>query len=133
MDGGHIAALLNELRPDGVVVRPVSFTPAEGKYTGQKCYGVMLHATDPTVFKPVWLGWLLIRLIKKHHPAFFTWAPYPTYVNHSGVRHLDLLTGLKEAASLVAGLTENSNEDIDRYTDPGDWRDKVSAYLLYQS
>lgn len=132
MDGTRVASLINELHPNGVVARPINFTPAEGKYAGQKCNGIMLHVTDPAVFRPVGLGWLLIRLIKKLHPAFFTWAPYPTYVNHAGARHLDLLTGLKDAESLVAGLSENDIEDIGSYTNPGDWRNRVAPYLLYQ-
>jgi uncharacterized protein YbbC (DUF1343 family) len=132
MDGIHITKLINELQPNGVFARPVNFKPAEGKYTGQKCNGIMLHVNDPVVFRPVWYGWLLIRLIKKLHPDFFTWASYPTYVNHSGARHLDLLTGLKEAESLVAGQSENGIEDISHYTDPGNWPDKVAPYLLYQ-
>ncbi|MDF2190332.1 DUF1343 domain-containing protein [Paraflavitalea sp. CAU 1676] len=131
MDGARIAELVNEIQPNGVVARPVSFKPAEGKYANQKCNGIMLHVTDPAVFRPVGLGWLLIRIIKQHHPDSFIWAPYPTYVNQSGARHLDLLTGIKDAESAVAGSGENSFEDIGRYTDPGDWKDKVTPHLLY--
>ncbi|HEU4552972.1 MAG TPA: DUF1343 domain-containing protein [Chitinophaga sp.] len=132
MDGARVARLINELCSSGVFARPVHFKPTEGKYAGQQCDGIMLHVNDPSVFKPVWYGWLLIRLIKKLHPHFFSWAPYPTHVNYSGARHLDLLTGLKEAESLVAGSGENGIEDIARYTDPGDWRNKVAPYLLYE-
>ncbi|AXY73668.1 DUF1343 domain-containing protein [Paraflavitalea soli] len=131
MDGPRIAALINDLHPKGVFARPVSFHPWEGKYAGQPCHGVMLHVADPAVFRPVAFGWLLIRLIKNAHPDSFAWAPYPTHVNQSGARHLDLLTGLKDAESLVAGSGDNSTEDINRYTDPGDWRNRVGPYLLY--
>jgi len=128
MDGARIANLINEQRPKGVFARPVTFKPAEGKYAGQKCSGVMLHVSEPAVFRPVWNGWLLIHLVKKMHPGFFAWANYPTYVNNSGARHLDLLTGLKDAEALV---TEVGIEDIGRYTDAGDWRKRVGAYLMY--
>jgi uncharacterized protein YbbC (DUF1343 family) len=131
MDGPRIAKLLNELHPEGAYARPVSFKPAEGKYAGQNCNGIMIHVDDPVVFRPVAYGWLLIRLIKKLHAGFFTWAPYPTYVNHSGARHLDLLTGLRDAESLVAGSGENDIEDIGRYTDPGGWRARIAPHLLY--
>ncbi len=131
MDGLSIAKLVNDLHPKGVFARPVSFKPLEGKYAGQQCHGIMLHAYDPAVFRPVALGWLLIGLIKKWHPDHFAWAAYPTYVNHSGARHLDLLTGLRDAEGLVAGPGENSLEDIAHYTDPGNWREKVAPYLLY--
>lgn len=128
MDGARIARRLNALHTDGVVARPVHFQPAEGKYAGQRCNGVMLHVHDPAVFRPVAYGWRLIRLIKEHHPEHFAWAAYPTCVNHSGGRHLDLLTGLPGAESIIAGASEG---DIDRYTDTGDWREKVTPYLLY--
>jgi len=131
IDGPAIARLVNELHPNGVVARPVSFKPLEGKYAGQQCHGIMLHVADPAVFRPVELGWLLIRLIKKHHPDYFTWAPYPTYVNHSGARHLDLLTGLKDAETLVAGSGEDSLENIRHYTDPGNWRHRIAPWLIY--
>lgn len=131
MDGARIAALINEQRPEGVYVRPVSFLPAEGKYQGQKCHGVMFHIADPVVFKPVRMGWMLIRLVKNLHPEFFAWAPYPTYVNHSGTKHLDLLTGLQDAEPLVAGSDANDIGDIIGYTNTGDWRIMIEPYLLY--
>ena len=133
MDGARISKLINELQPNGVIARPVSFKPAEAKYAGEKCSGIMLHVFDRAALRPVRLGWLLIRVIKNLHPDSFAWAPYPTYVNNSGTRHLDLLTGLKDAESLVAGSGENDTDDIDRYTDPGAWRNEVAPYLLYQS
>lgn len=128
MDGARIAQHMNALHANGVYARPISFQPAEGKYAGQKCYGVMMHVADPAIFRPIAYGWLLIRTIRQFHPDFFAWASYPTYVNQTGARHLDLLTGLEGAESLVADVGAN---DIGRYTDPGDWWDKVSAYLLY--
>ncbi|NML40369.1 DUF1343 domain-containing protein [Chitinophaga sp. G-6-1-13] len=131
MDGAGIATRMNELHPNGVYARPVNFKPTEGKYAGQTCHGMMFHVDGPAVFRPVRYGWLLVRLIKKHHPEFFAWASYPTYVNHTGARHLDLLTGLKDAASLVGGTGDNDLENIDRYTGPGDWVERISQYLLY--
>ncbi|MBO9636435.1 MAG: DUF1343 domain-containing protein, partial [Chitinophagaceae bacterium] len=128
MDGARIAAAINAQCPDGVLARPVSFLPAEGKFHGQKCNGIMFHIVDPAVFRPVRLGWLLIRLVRGLHPEFFAWATYPTYVNHKGTRHLDLLTGLQDAENLVAG---HDVEDIGRYTQAGDWRDKIAPCLLY--
>ncbi|MBC9909002.1 exo-beta-N-acetylmuramidase NamZ family protein [Chitinophaga varians] len=128
MDGALITQRINTLCSNGVYARPVSFQPAEGKYTGQKCHGVMLHVTDPAVFRPVAYGWWLIRLIKQLHPDVFAWASYPTYVNHTGARHLDLLTGLEGAASLIDGIDD---KDISRYTGPGDWREKIAPHLLY--
>ncbi|WP_109698107.1 exo-beta-N-acetylmuramidase NamZ family protein [Chitinophaga deserti] len=131
MDGPRIAKLFNAYHPEGVYARPVNFTPAEGKYQGQKCSGIMLHVQDPGVFRPVRNGWLLIRLIRDLHPGHFSWAPYPTYVNRAGTRHLDLLLGVKDAESLVAAKAEGGWEDIAKYTAPGDWPERIAPFLLY--
>jgi hypothetical protein len=53
----------------GVVARPVEFVPAEGKYAGQGCNGVMLHVTDRSAFRPVETGWLLLAVIRELHPG----------------------------------------------------------------
>jgi len=131
MDGAGVAQLINDLQPEGMVARPVSYKPTEAKYAGQQCHGIMLHVKDPAVFRPVSWGWLLIRFIKQLHPESFAWAPYPTYVNHSGTRHLDLLTGITDAESVIAGSGEHGFDNISLYTDPGDWQSKVAPYLLY--
>ncbi|SJZ84339.1 Uncharacterized conserved protein YbbC, DUF1343 family [Chitinophaga eiseniae] len=128
MDGAGIAQRLNALHVDGVVARPVSFKPTEGKYAGQNCQGIMFHVDDPAGFRPVTYGWWLMRLLREHHPGHFAWASYPTYVNHSGARHLDLLTGLPGAESIIGG----PEDDTDRYTDTGDWEERVAPYLLYR-
>lgn len=128
MDGAGIVQCINALHTDGVVARPVTFTPVEGKYAGQKCNGMMFHVHDPVVFRPVTYGWWLIRLIRKYHPEHFAWASYPTYINHSGARHLDLLTGLPGAESIIVG----PEEVIGRYTDTGDWEERVAPHLLYR-
>ncbi|MBV7530517.1 exo-beta-N-acetylmuramidase NamZ domain-containing protein [Chitinophaga sp. sic0106] len=127
MDHIRVAVMLNELRA-GVTARPVNFKPTEGKYAHQKCNGVMFHVTDIREFKPVTYGWHLIRVVKQLHPGWFEWAPYPTFVNPNGVRHLDLLSGLKDAETL---LSETEASGVHRYTDAGNWEERVSAYLLY--
>lgn len=131
MDGARIAELVNSYRLEGVVARPVGFMPAEGKYQGQKCNGVMFHPVDPAIFKPVGLGWLLIRLVKDLHPDLFTWAPYPTHVNHSGANHLDLLTGLRDAEALIGMGEFRSLDDIRQHTIAANWGSEVALYLMY--
>jgi uncharacterized protein YbbC (DUF1343 family) len=127
MDGPLIATRINEWHLQGVTARPVSFKPVEGKYAGHTCQGVMLHVDDPAVFRPVRYGWSLICLAKQLHPEAFSWAAYPTYVNHSGARHLDLLTGIPGAESLPGSI-----QDIAHYTGAGDWQKRMAPYLLYR-
>jgi uncharacterized protein YbbC (DUF1343 family) len=115
-----------------VYARPVIFTPMEGKYIGQKCNGVMLHVTDPAVFHPVATGWLLIRIIKELHPVEFTWATYPTHVNPSGKKHLDLLSGIPNVESLFDRPLSSFTNEVKNYTAPGDWVVRVQPFLIYQ-
>jgi uncharacterized protein YbbC (DUF1343 family) len=116
---------------ESVYARPVSFTPAEGKYASQMCEGVMLHIRDLRVFHPVRIGWLLIRLIKDLHPGLFGWATYPTQVNPSGKKHLDLLTGLPDAERLFESDPADMLSEIKKHTSASQWQDMVRPYLLY--
>ncbi|MGX5817008.1 exo-beta-N-acetylmuramidase NamZ family protein [Chitinophaga lutea] len=101
MDGARVASRLP-------FARPVS-------------NGVMFHVSDLEVFRPVALGWSLIQVVKELYPDHFMWADYPTHVNRSGGRHLDLLLGVLRA------------EEVDRLDfDSGDWAERVGAYLLYR-
>ena len=126
-----VAQLFNPL-VTSVYARPVTFTPMEGKYSGQKCNGVMLHVTDPAAFHPVAAGWLLIRIIKELHPAEFAWATYPTHVNPSGKKHLDLLSGISNAESLFDRPLSSFTNELKTYTTPGDWVVRVQPFLIYQ-
>jgi uncharacterized protein YbbC (DUF1343 family) len=131
MDEAGTAKRFNSAHLSGVYARPVSFTPVEGKYAGQKCMGLMLHVSDPAIFRPVLTGWSLIRIIKELHPDAFEWAPYPTYVNSTGKKHLDLLTGLPGSEQLLEKAQGDDGMDITRHLNTDDWMSKVEPYLLY--
>ncbi len=126
--GGGAGSSGNET---AVVARVIDFTPAEGKYAAQKCKGVMLHVLNLQTFYPVRAGWLLLRLIKDLHPDLFEWAHYPTQVNPSGKKHLDLLTGLPNAEELFESNQTAKPAEIEKYTTPGEWQDMIRPYLIY--
>jgi uncharacterized protein YbbC (DUF1343 family) len=129
------AQLFNALVPTvagKVYARPIVFTPIEGKYATQKCNGIMLHVTDPSAFLPVAAGLLLIRIIKELHRAEFAWATYPTHVNPSGKKHLDLLSGIQHAEQLFDSPLAAFTNELKTYTTPGDWVVRVQSFLMYQ-
>ncbi len=114
-----------------VYARPMDFTPAEGKYAGQVCRGIMLHVNIPAAFLAVSAGLLLVKLIKDIHPDHFGWAPYPTHVNTTGARHLDLLTGIRDSENLFELPLAGFILEIKNACSAGDWMKKIGPFLLY--
>ncbi len=126
-----IAQQVNVFMGNEVSCKPIHFIPHQNKYAGEQCNGVLFNVNDPTQFRPVFFGLLLIRLIKDTHPAQFEWANYKTYVNPNGVNHLDKLTGIQHSEAM---FTLPMNEFIRKSTQltfVSDWEDKMRAYLLY--
>jgi uncharacterized protein YbbC (DUF1343 family) len=114
-----------------VYARPILFTPAEGKYAGQRCNGIMLHVTDPASFLPVATGWLLIRIIKELHPQNFQWTVYPTHVNPSGKNHLDLLSGISGTATLFETALPDFIDAVKTHIELKDWLLRIQPHLMY--
>jgi hypothetical protein len=74
---------------------------------------------------------LLLAVIRDLHPDFFEWAPYPTHVNPRGLGHLDLLLGVRRAEALFESGTMGELAGVRRYTDAGDWAERIGSFLLY--
>ncbi|NLU93297.1 exo-beta-N-acetylmuramidase NamZ domain-containing protein [Chitinophaga sp. Ak27] len=128
------ARLFNAMIPavsGHVYARPIVFTPVEGKYAGMPCNGVMLHVADTTSFRPVATGWLLVKIIKTLHPTNFEWAPYPTHVNPTGTKHLDLLSGISNSEALFETALPDFIDEIKRQVLLKDWSIDIRPYLLY--
>jgi uncharacterized protein YbbC (DUF1343 family) len=128
------ARLFNSMIPatwNMVHVRPIVFTPTEGKYAGQPCNGVMMHVTEPSAFLPVTIGWLLIRIIKELHPQNFQFATYPTHVNPSGKKHLDLLSGISSTATLFEAALPDFIDVVKAHIVLNDWSIRMQPYLMY--
>ncbi|HVU98380.1 MAG TPA: DUF1343 domain-containing protein [Puia sp.] len=128
---GVVASGASAGRACGVVARAVEFEPGGGKYGGRWCPGVMLHVLSMVEFRPVETGCLLLAVIRDLHPGLFEWAPYPTHVNPRGVGHLDLLLGVRGAEALFESGAMDELAAIRKYTDTGDWAERVRSFLLY--
>lgn len=129
---GETARLFNQMiSPNIVSARPGTFIPTQGKYSGQSCQGVMLHVIDLQHFQPVLTGWLLIRIIKHLHPTHFSWAPYPTHVNPTGRRHLDLLAGIPGTEQFFDISLPQFLQEIPSHLAAGPWQDNIRPFLLY--
>ena len=73
LDAYKLVEDLTALNLEGVLFRPVSFTPASSKHQGQLCQGIQLHVTDRQRFRSVTVALHILSVIRKNHPAQFQW------------------------------------------------------------
>ena len=73
IDGYKLAGELATLNLEGVLFRPVSFTPTFSKYQGEVCQGIQVHVTDRERYRPVKVALHILTVLKKTYPAQFQW------------------------------------------------------------
>jgi len=73
LNGHRLAEGLAALKLEGVLFRPVSFTPVSSKYQGQVCQGIQLHVTDRQRFQPILAALHILSLIRREYPGQFQW------------------------------------------------------------
>ncbi|MBL7813735.1 MAG: DUF1343 domain-containing protein [Saprospiraceae bacterium] len=132
INGWQLAEAFNSLNLAGVKARAFSFTPSEGVYKNQLCFGIMLHIVDRIAFKPVSTGLYLVYLLRNLYPKHIQWANYPTLVNQTGARHFDLLTGTPELRFAMEHDGKIFAKSIENWTQTADWVEKVTPYLIYE-
>jgi len=109
LDGPALARALVEARLPGVMVRPQSFRPTFDKHSGKLCHGVVLHVTDPQLFRPVTTYLTLLVLARRQAPEAFEFLSR-AYEFETQIPAFDLLTGSDAARkALLAGA---SVEDV---------------------
>ena len=60
----------------GAWVRPISFRPTFDKYANEVCHGVMIHVTDPVIFRPVATYVALIALAQAQSAENFQFVSH---------------------------------------------------------
>jgi uncharacterized protein YbbC (DUF1343 family) len=115
---------------DGVKLRPLSFVPHYSKHQGKLCYGVQIHVTDRSLFKPIRLCLALIYAAKALYPKDFSWR-HEAYEFVDKVPAIDLLHGSNsfrhavEAQSPLQPVIEKMSKFETNYAA------KREEYLLY--
>ena len=71
IDGIKLAERLNALALPGALFRPVAFTPALSKFSGESCQGVQLHVADRKLFRPLATALAIIEDIRRNYPEQF--------------------------------------------------------------
>jgi uncharacterized protein YbbC (DUF1343 family) len=95
VDGFRLVEALSfesSLQAAGVIFRPIRFRPTFDKWAGESCGGVMLHVTDPHVFRPYRTTLLLLASIKQLWSHEFAWRP-PPYEYETKKMPIDILSG----------------------------------------
>jgi uncharacterized protein YbbC (DUF1343 family) len=81
-------------------VRPISFRPTFDKYVNEVCHGVMIHVTDPTIFRPVATYMALIALAHTQAEEKFQFLSQ-VYEFETSRQAFDLLTGSSQARQAI--------------------------------
>jgi uncharacterized protein YbbC (DUF1343 family) len=90
LDAYKFAKELNELEIDGVIFRPVYFTPVFHKHKDLLCGGVQIHTTDRKQVRPVELGIHILFKAKEMSGDKFEFIPPQS---ENGEYFIDLLMG----------------------------------------
>jgi uncharacterized protein YbbC (DUF1343 family) len=97
-----VSDLLSQGVP-GAWVRPISFRPTFDKFVNEVCHGVMIHVTDPSIFRPVATYVALIALAHAQAEERFQFLTQ-VYEFETSRLAFDLLAGSSEArVSLLQG------------------------------
>lgn len=75
LNAGKLADIMNGLKLEGVVFRPVYFTPTFSKHANELCKGVQLHVTNRSTFCAVKTGLHLLEVVKRMSKEKFQYLP----------------------------------------------------------
>ncbi|MEY4058641.1 MAG: DUF1343 domain-containing protein [Chitinophagia bacterium] len=109
---------------------PLSISQSNGEV--QETKGIRIKIIDPSQYRSVMTGLLLLKLIKDLHPQDFKWQSYPTQANPSGENHLSLLMGIPNAQQLFEQPLQIWLQHITKLVRVTHWQKEISPYLIYQ-
>ncbi|MBL7663164.1 DUF1343 domain-containing protein [bacterium] len=98
--GKWIDAIAQTGSIQGCILRPAIFIPKFHKFSGLNCYGVEIHVTDRSTFKPYRLGLAMIHAAKKCFASDFSWRT-DAYEFVKEVPAIDLLFGSSAFREIV--------------------------------
>ena len=108
LDGAALADRLTKLDLPGVSALEYGFTPWVRDWAGEACDGVILHVTDPEVFRPVHTGVRMLAAIDEIHPGMLSERTHMQMPGESDATPLEKLFGRRGAfADITAGAWNN--------------------------
>lgn len=92
---------------------------------------IRLKVKEPSHFKSVMNGLIILKIIKDIHPNDFKWAPYPTEHNKTGEEHLSKLLGIPNAELLFDLPLKDWLQQISKLLKVSNWKTEMEPFLLY--
>jgi|SRR5690625_144656 len=103
---------LREAELPGVHWRIASFAPTFDKFTGENCYGLGVHVSDPQRFEPLRTYAAAILAIQQLHPKEFGWRP-GAYEFVETIPAIDLLAGSTRLREIIEN--QGNFDDIQQW------------------
>lgn len=120
IDGVELARELNARQLPGVRVYPLSFTPDESRFAGERCEGVFFVITDRNRFAPVRLGLELVATLFRLHGEQFD------------LDAVERLFGTGELGDAVRAGVATWEVAASWAEGEAEWRRTSAPYLLYE-
>jgi len=114
-----LTPILNQIVGDDLKIEPLQ-------------NAIRLKVKEPSNFKAVMNGLILLKIIKDIHPKYFQWAPYPTEHNKSGENHLSKLLGITNAEALFDLPLKEWLQQISKLLRVTSWKNDMEPFLLYE-
>lgn len=121
----HFVHNLCQQEFEGLRLVSRSFMPKYGRYAGETCVGASLQITEEHLFRPVKSIVTILQQIAREYPAECKEGLYPTRVNPTGTRHLDLLSGVQDSFKKLPAM------DVESFDCSGPWSRIMQPFLLY--
>jgi uncharacterized protein YbbC (DUF1343 family) len=114
-----LTPILNQVLGDDLKIEPLQ-------------HAIRLKLKEPSNYKAVMNGLILLKLIKDIHPKDFKWAPYPTAHNLTGEGHLTKLLGIPKAEQLFDLPLKDWLQQMSKLLRVKQWQKEMEPYLLYR-
>jgi len=126
LDGPTLARDLADLGTPGCLIRPVRFRPTFDKHQGAICSGVMIHVTNPQLFRPVATYLSLITLARRQAPENFEFLTR-VYEFEKDKPAFDLLCGSSRVREAILADAHLEEVVSSLAPPPHDWAETVLA------
>lgn len=128
IDASTFAEKLNSQNLPGVHFQPFYFRPFWGLYKGADCQGVLIQVTDPKIYKPLSVSYLLMGMLKSLYPKEFS----KKLLESSGKELFCKATGTRAVYEVLAKEKYPAWKLIELYQAERDaFAEERKKYLLY--